>query len=258
MKNYDLHVHSTASDGTLTPKELIALALEKGLAGISITDHDTLDAYTDDVLNDNRIELIIGAEFSSVYEDVGVHILGYGLSITQPLLEFCKQHKQRRIERNQQIIALLKAHHMPLKSEDIHGLGRPHIAEAMIQKGYVSDYQEAFTKWIGDGRPCFTPGHRVSIPDTIAQIHAAGGKAVLAHPILLKKRSLIKKLLNFPFDGMECYYAGFSYKQNKEMAAIADALGGHYFNRVPVLPDMVVNAATGREPSHKPLQVSTA
>ena len=216
-KRYDLHSHSTVSDGSCTPKELIDLAEKAELAGISITDHDTIDAYTDDLLSyakEKNIELIPGVEFSSCYQDTGIHLLGYCFDLqNQAIREFCIRHKDRRKERNHLILELLRKEGMELSENDLRDaggvVGRPHIANAMIKKGYVATFQDAFRLFIGDGKPCFAPGNRFSLDETIGVIHAAGGKAVLAHPILLKKRSLIKKLLELPFDGVECFYANF-------------------------------------------------
>ena len=232
-KRYDLHCHSTVSDGTFTSKELIDLAVSLELAGISITDHDTVDAYTNELLaytKERNIELIPGVEFSSHFEGTGVHILGYCFDIhNQGLRHFCERHKERRTERNRQILALLKNAGMELNEYDLRDslgvVGRPHIATAMIRKGYVADLGEAFRVYIGDGKPCFSPGNRFSLEETINIIHGAGGKAVLAHPILLKKRSLIRKILERPFDGMECFYANFSAGQNNEMSQIAERNG---------------------------------
>jgi predicted metal-dependent phosphoesterase TrpH len=228
-KRYDLHCHSTVSDGSFTPKELIDRAAEIGLSGISITDHDTVDAYTDDLFayaKEKEIEIICGAEFSSAYQDAGIHVLGYCLDLNNPLIkEFCERHKKRRKERNTLILDLLKKKGLEVLDSDLEFagsvVGRPHIAYAMIKKGYVATIQDAFKLYIGDGKPCFAPGNRFSLEETIDVIHKCKGKAVLAHPILLKKRSLIKKLLEFPFDGMETFYANFSAKQNAEMSQIA-------------------------------------
>ncbi len=228
IKRYDLHCHSTVSDGSLEPKELIDLAKLLELTGISITDHDTIGAYTAELFSyaaEKNIELVCGAEFSSVFQETGIHVLAYFLDIkNQVLMEFCEKHKERRKERNLEILALLKNKGMEISYDDLRSstgvVGRPHIAAALIKKGYVDSFQDAFRNYIGDGKPCFAPGNRVSLEETIAMIHQAGGKAVLAHPILLKKRSLIKKLLEFPFDGVETFYANFSARQNAEISGI--------------------------------------
>lgn len=228
-KKYDLHTHSTVSDGSFSPKELVDHASSLGLSGISITDHDTIGAYTDELFSyakDKEIEIIAGAEFSSAYQDTGVHVLAYCFDLEHPLMEeFCERHKRRRKERNSLILSLLNKKGFPILESDLEFadsvVGRPHIATAMIKKGYVATIQEAFKLYIGDGKPCFAPGNRFSLEETIDVIHQCKGKAVLAHPILLKKRSLIKKLLELPFDGMETFYANFSAKQNAEMSQIA-------------------------------------
>ncbi len=230
-KGYDLHMHSTCSDGTATPKELIDGAKLANLKGISITDHDTTAAYTKDLFDyakEQNIGVIQGAEFSTFLDKTPIHILAYGYDIeNQSLKDLCLAHINRRKDRNDQILASLKKHSIDISYEELllpgsHVIGRPHIAKALMEKGVVSSIKEAFDIWIGDDRKCFAAGVKFKPQETIDIIHGAGGLAVLAHPILLKKKGLIKNILNqFNFDGMECYYAAFSESQKYQMVKIA-------------------------------------
>ena len=226
----DLHCHSTCSDGTLTPTEIIHLAKSKNLTGLSITDHDTIGAYTEavSVANSLQFPLISGAEFSSVHEQTNVHILAYGFSLESKIIhDFCYKHCSRRTLRNQTILDLLKMHGMPIDELDLkestpHAIiGRPHIALAMMKKGYVTSIQQAFHLYIGEGKSCYHPGQKVSVEETLDIIHQAKGLAIIAHPHLIQNVSTVKRLLDMNFDGLEGYYARFHANQNERWIKIA-------------------------------------
>jgi predicted metal-dependent phosphoesterase TrpH len=106
-----------------------------------------------------------------------------------------------------------------------HTLGRPHIASLMVAKGYVRTFQDAFTKYIGEGRPCYTAGSYFSVQETLNVLKEAGALAVIAHPHLIKKPEILKELLDMPFDGIECYYGTFNNDQNRRFLAIAEKKG---------------------------------
>ncbi|MBA3723145.1 MAG: PHP domain-containing protein [Parachlamydiaceae bacterium] len=213
----DLHCHTTCSDGTLTPVEIVKLAHEKGLKGLSITDHDTVEAYKTAIpaALHNQIPLISGIEFSTMHHKTSIHLLGYSFSLKSTLIEdFCKKHIERRLQRNRQILALLAANGMPIAEEDIQGdhphtIGRPHIALAMMKKGYINSIQEAFFKYIGEGKPCYAAGAYFTVEETIDIIHQANGLAIIAHPHLIENNGVLHELLSMKFDGIEGYYARF-------------------------------------------------
>lgn len=231
----DLHCHSTCSDGTFSPEELILHALEKGLTGLSITDHDSIQAYSTALAfaKEQQLALLSGVEFSTMFNEHSIHILGYSFSVDHPaILEFCEKHQQRRLQRNRLILQKLKENGMPLEESDLEHssfqagkqtIGRPHIALALLKKGYVSTFQEAFHLHIGEGKPSFVAGSSFSTEETIAIIHQANGYAVLAHPHLIEPQRLIKKLLELPFDGLEGYYARFAPQEQKRWVKIAQA-----------------------------------
>lgn len=233
MFQADLHCHTTCSDGTLTPRSLLLHAKEIGLSGISITDHDTIEAYTVAPLIAKELDLQLGSgvEFSSVFQTLSVHILGYDFDLESPAIhKLCQRHKQRRQNRNRGILEKLRRLNMPLSEEELlamgeAALGRPHIAQLMIQKGYVATITQAFNLYIGDGRPCFDSGEGISSEETIAIIHQGGGKAFLAHPHLFRHAGKVKELLKLPFDGIECYYARFPLSQEKRWIKIAKEKG---------------------------------
>lgn len=231
----DLHCHSTHSDGQNTPEQLLHLAHEKGLKGLSITDHDTVDAYTPETFELARslnIVLCTGVEFSCQFNGVSIHVLGYGFDPTSKVLQdLCQRHQLRRSRRNVNILKKLTMQGMPLSEEELnnkmstHVIGRPHIAYLMIEKGYVNSIAEAFNRYIGDGKSCFDPGEVFSIDETIEVIHAAQGKAFIAHPHLIKRKKILRELLKKPFDGLECYYGLFKKHENQRWLDLAEKQG---------------------------------
>lgn len=229
----DLHIHSTYSDGTFTPKEIVELAKKIGLQGLSITDHDTIEAYDTlfDLAQEAGLEVLTGVEFSAYHHGHSVHILGYGIDIThQPLIDFCKSHQQRRRERNLKMLEKLTAIGMKIEEEEILRLndkstGRPHIALAMMNRGYVGSVQEAFSLYLGEGKSCYAKGKMFTMVETVEIIHAAGGIAVIAHPHLISPPSLLREVLKYPFDGIECWYSRFSPEHEARWIDIADKKG---------------------------------
>lgn len=228
----DLHCHSTSSDGTLTPKEIIQLALQKNLNGLSITDHDTIENY-DEALQfakEKNLPLISGVELSAEHRNKSVHILAYGFPIDAlPLKKFCQKHHERRKNRLKNILEKLNHHGIQLSWNDVthtnsddfhHSIGRPHLAMAMMKKGYVSSIQEAFQKFLGEKGLCFVPGEAFSVEETLDVIHQSQGLAVIAHPHLINDTSIVQDLLAMNFDGIEGYYARFSKSEQDRWVKI--------------------------------------
>lgn len=227
----DLHTHTTCSDGVLTPKQLLEKAKDIGLSGISITDHDTLAAYTEEtfaVAKKRGLILLIGVELSTFFEQKSVHILGYLISLHDKKLQALLTRLQnRRINRNKKILEKLARLAIVVREEEVlelgplHSIGRPHIAQIMVKKRYVSSIEKAFKKYLGEGCPCYDAGDMVEAKEAIDVIHHAGGKAFLAHPHLLKKRRLVQKLLTLPFDGIEGHYGNFHKHEDNRWIALA-------------------------------------
>lgn len=209
----DLHCHSLCSDGTDSPETLLDLAKRLNLQGLSITDHDTLSAYTEALFErakELEIELIVGVEISSVFREKNIHILAYGMLREDPsFLAFLEEIQKRRQERNVSILAKLRKHQMPIDEEKIllsPTAGRPHIAQEMVVKGYVGSVQEAFDRYLKDGGSCYEMGFKRSSKEVIEAIQKANGKAILAHPHFYPEGLFLQNLLSLPFDGIECYY----------------------------------------------------
>ena len=236
MNNFraDLHCHTTCSDGTATPVEVIQIASDLNLQGLSITDHDTIAAYKTAIpaAQTKNISLISGIELSATHRNTSIHVLAYSFSLNAPeIIAFCERHHARRKERFQKIIDLLASKEMPLSTEDLslfsstHSLGRPHIAQAMIKKGYVQNIQQAFREHLGEGKPCYVPGAAVSVEETLEIIHQAKGIAVIAHPHLIEKIGIFRDLLEMPFDGIEGYYARFPASEHERWLKIGARKG---------------------------------
>jgi 3',5'-nucleoside bisphosphate phosphatase len=235
----DIHTHSNCSDGTLTPVELVVAAAASSLQGLSITDHDTLEAYSEEVFKkaeEKGILLLPGIEISTRYREHDIHILGYGVDLKDLSLQaFVNEIQKRRIERNRQILLKLANRKMVIHEDELkvyEGLkggkkviGRAHIAHMMVQKSYVKSMQEAFQSYLKEGACCFAAGNKFTPAEAILQIHLASGKAVLAHPHFIKSRKLVRDLLEMPFDGIECYYAKLGPDQEKEWVDIAAEKG---------------------------------
>lgn len=226
----DLHCHSYFSDGTDSPEELIAIAKKSGLSALSITDHDTILAYKMAVPAAKECGIILGtgAEFSSAYDTLNVHILAYDFDLESAAIHtFCEKHKERRKLRNDRILEKLKKRRMFIPEEELEKmgkqtLGRPHIAALMVKHGYVASAQQAFDLYIGDGKLCYDAGEPFTVDETIDLIHAARGKAFLAHPHFLGEGEKVFKLLDKPFDGIECLYANCLPQQEKRWIKAAE------------------------------------
>jgi len=228
----DLHCHTTCSDGTVTPVGIIDMAIAKQLSGLSITDHDTIEAYhkAAPYAAEKNFPLISGVEFSTHFQEVSIHVLAYAFPLqASPILNLCNKHIIRRRHRNAEILKLLEKHSMPISEADLEEqrgflsatITRPHIALAMVKKGYVSSIQGAFNEYLSEGKSCYVPGVAISLEETLKTIHEAQGLAILAHPHLIHETAILRKLLDLPFDGIESYYARFSLSDNQRWLKIA-------------------------------------
>jgi predicted metal-dependent phosphoesterase TrpH len=211
----DLHVHTTASDGTQTPEEIVVLACERGLSGIALTDHDTTAGIdlARQAASGTGLEIIPGIELNTEWEDTEIHILGYFLDYQSTYLQgILDKMRQAREKRAKKMINKLTALDIVLSYEDLKKIAgkaticRPHIARAMIAAGYVSSIKEAFEKYIGLGKPAYVPRTRMDPFTAIAVIERAKGVPVLAHPGLANKDTLIPALVKKGLLGIEVYY----------------------------------------------------
>ncbi len=215
--SYDLHVHTTASDGTLTPQEVISRAIEINLAGIAISDHDTIDGLVTAVnyLNENNIKLgfIPAIEMNTELDNYEIHILGYGIDFSsQKLDQHLRQIKEARVERAQKMVKKLRNMGMMINLDRVKEIAiedliaRPHIARALMEKRYVSSEREAFDKYIGKGRAAYVPRYKFTPETALALIGQGGGASVLAHPGLIKNDNMVNLIIDMGVEGLEVYY----------------------------------------------------
>jgi predicted metal-dependent phosphoesterase TrpH len=199
---------------------LIDLAIEKGLQGLSITDHDTVQAYVEaeTYAQERGLRLLPGVEFSASFRDCSIHILGYGLRWRDERVQaFCAAHSRRRQERFTAILERLAAEGIDIEvdASGLTSLGRPHIAQVLVEHGHAASVPDAFKRYLGAGKPCFVATETFDVAETIDVIHAAGGLAVLAHPMLIRKGAIERALLRQAFDGLEGRYACISASQER-------------------------------------------
>lgn len=198
MHGVDLHTHSNISDGTFSPQQLVEAAVEKLVHTLALTDHDTMDglALAEEAAKNHEIKIISGVEISSQWsrpatkKNYGVHIVALNMQNPEPLQKALNQQKKIRAERSKQICDLLT----PLIGEDIYAdvlakvdnipdrVTRTHIAKTLVEKGIVTRAQQAFDKYIKEGKKAYVKFDGLSLEDTIQVIHESGGFAVLAHP----------------------------------------------------------------------------
>ncbi|MCC6588758.1 MAG: PHP domain-containing protein [Bryobacterales bacterium] len=227
----DLHVHTTASDGTATPTEVIAEAKTIGLEAISITDHDTFAAYDEAVpaARDAGLQLIWGIEISTKLMQPGkphgktVHLLGYFMKGPTPeFLEWIEEHQRARHERNLQLCDRLKELGIDVSIDEVKQLGRnmagrPHFARVMMQKGYVQTIQEAFDKYLDERGSAYVEKHDPTLAEGIRHIRDSGGVASLAHPIRLNKfgtqeEDTIRQMAKMGMHAIEAYHSDHTEK----------------------------------------------
>ena len=204
MLRADLHTHSTASDGTLPPHEVIALAVEAGLDQLALTDHDTLDGYKRlDLSKLHGLRIINGIELSTSWSGIGVHIVGLNVGLDNATLGAgVGLHRQARIVRARGIAAILADAGLAIELEAVYTLaggvpGRPHFARHLVEQGLIKDTKLAFKRHLGAGRPGDIKTGWAALETVIDWIHAAGGVATLAHPARYKlSRSKLRRLVD--------------------------------------------------------------
>lgn len=229
--SFDLHMHTTASDGDYAPGKLVEKAKAAGLSTIAITDHDTLDGVPIAAAEGEKlgIHVVTGVELSTKEGKKSVDILGYGLKESKELEETLARMREGRENRAERIVAKFTEIGMPITMEDVLEfagggvIARPHIAKAVVEKGYVSDVQTVFDKYLADGQPCALPKTVLSPDEGIELIHQAGGLAVMAHPVHLHDDDLVKKLLDdYEFDGIEVWHREQDHDANLRYGALAE------------------------------------
>lgn len=212
----DLHTHSNHSDGVHAPAVLVDLARWKGISALSLCDHDSLEGYPElrAAARRDGVEIITGVELSCEYVGRDLHVLGYGVDTdNEPLQKLLRDFRATRQRRGMLIVEKLAAQGVRIDIEKVlaraagGALGRPHIAAALLEAGYVSDHPQAFARYIGEGCPAYVEKYKMLPDEAVAAIHAAGGLAFIAHPgYYLQDEGAFRALLGRGFDGIEVYH----------------------------------------------------
>lgn len=218
MLKADLHLHTTASDGLHTPSALVHMAHEEGFGLIAITDHDSVEDIKEaqEAARACGIRLLSGVELSCGAQKE-IHVLGYGFDPEdRALAAFCCERVAQREARTAAMVQKLCELDKPIEMERVRALargvmGRPHVARAMLEKGYVNSVSDAFERFLKPGKPAYVPKEDVKVSEAVRLIHEAGGAAVLAHPMELKMgdtmlESLIGEWKMQGLDGVEVYH----------------------------------------------------
>lgn len=230
----DLHIHTTISDGTETPRQIVHHALALGLKTIAITDHDIIDGYffAQDEAADKNIEVLAGVEISCFADEQEIHILGYFAEPQHPELTHVLAEMRRfRVTRGQLIVDKLKQMGIELDWQTIieiageGSVGRPHIADALVQKGLVSNREEAFKKYLDRGCPAFVPRKKVTPIEAIKLISRAKGVAVFVHPGAAGSVELLRELAEQGLKGVEVWHPHHSLLQSEYYLKLTKEMG---------------------------------
>jgi predicted metal-dependent phosphoesterase TrpH len=263
----DLHSHTTASDGSCTPTELVELACRVGLTALGVSDHDTVDGLPEatEAAASRGLELVPGIELSVDYAHGEFHLLGYYIDFRREgFLARVRYLQENRFNRNGVMLRKMQEAGFAITMEEIEAesgggqIGRPHMARALMRKGYVASVQEAFDRYLADGKPLHVPKVKLAPAEAIELVHSTGGVAVLAHPKYMEHpseaelRAELERLRACGLDGLECYYSQHTEAETAQYLRYADELGfvvtaGSDFHGVskPDVPLGVVYRGTG-------------
>lgn len=244
----DLHTHSTFSDGRYTPTMLVEEAAAQGIGVLAVTDHDSWNGVAEAQAAaerlGGRVRVLTGVELGTQYENDSVHILGYHVRTDclalQNKMDEMRHARERRLY---EMLAKLDAlgYHVEVEACDPRNraVGRPHVAKALVAKGYFATVQQVFDALLRRGGPAYVPQPKLLPEEAVALIHGAGGIAVLAHPSELADRTLPERLLSsVPFDGLEVYHPSADETAHRHWLALAHSRGllvsgGSDFHAIP-------------------------
>ena len=260
---FDLHIHTTFSDGQYTPEEIVKLAADAGITVLSITDHDSVAGLASGKAAADKmgIKFINGIEIScQVHREL--HILGYGIDYNEPaLLNTCLNFAKLREERAHRIIDFLCERGISISLDEVRKIalgsaviGRPHFAQVLVNHGYVATIREAFDKYLAAAEFDKIERPKPTAEEGIALIAKAGGIPVLAHPALLKldssaEEELIKRLMGFGLKGIECLYSLHTLEQTEYYCSLAEKYdllitGGSDFHGEKIKPEIKMGVFT--------------
>ena len=237
MDTIDLHTHSTFSDGTFTPLQLVKYAEEKGLKAFALTDHDTTECVKEAKSIETNVEVISGVEISTRYDKKEIHIVGlYVNENDADLNKQLKYYREKRVTRNFEILEKLNSLGVNITIDDVKEsctgdvISRAHIAKALVSKGFVGSYTEAFDRYLGDNKCAYVPRETLNYEESMELITKAGGVPVLAHPLLYKMsdtnlENMMVKLRQKGLKAVEVYYSTHSNSDTQHIMAMANRVG---------------------------------
>jgi predicted metal-dependent phosphoesterase TrpH len=228
----DFHLHSTASDGVHTPTWVMETAASRGVRTLALTDHDTTEGLAEARTAADRLglRLVPGLEVSTDLGKADVHLLGFGIDVAaRPLQEFLKWQRDGRLGRTREIVDILRDNGMPVELERVLRIagdatvGRPHVARALLERGFVSSVQEAFDLWLGNGKPADVDREKLDPSDAIKLLHENGGVVFVAHAIFIGDDypAAVAQLAGWGLDGIETYYKHYDAGQVAAHEALA-------------------------------------
>jgi predicted metal-dependent phosphoesterase TrpH len=237
VSGVDLHTHTTASDGTYTPADLVREAVRRGVRVLAVTDHDSVDAVAPALLTARDhppLEIVPGIEINT--DDAGgeIHVLGYFLDHEAVWLrDLLREFRHERLARVHRIAERLAALGYPIDADEVFALvqegsaGRPHVAQVMVRRKYVGTVREAFDRFLAAGKPAYVPHRKVAPREACEIIRRTGGLAVVAHPGFHEDpEAMVRKLAGTGLlDGVECYYAEHSPEQTARFLGLCRELG---------------------------------
>ncbi|WP_338540129.1 PHP domain-containing protein [Paenibacillus tundrae] len=236
----DLHTHSQASDGMQSPTANVELAKHKGLAAVALTDHDTVAGVAEALRAGEElgIKVVAGVEISTRAGGRDIHVLGYYVNIEdKTFLERLRNLREAREERNHRIIAKLQELGLAISWQEVieglgrplepdESIGRPHMADVLVNKGYATDMRDAFDRYLAEGKPGFVSVPRVAPEEACRWIREAGGAAVIAHPGLYGNDELVREIIqNSKPDGIEVFHADHDLAEERKYADLALEFG---------------------------------
>ena len=228
----DLHMHSTASDGSRSPGDVVRAAKRASLSAIALTDHDTVDGLAEArvVGGELGIRIVNGVELSAVEGELETHLLGLHLIDTGVLERGLGELREMRGRRAATIVARLQAIGVQITLDDVllqagdGAIGRPHVARALVADGWATDVRDAFDRYLGANKPAYVAKDQLGMREAIAMVHAAGGLAVLAHPGAAGTRERLENLAGLGMDGVEVKHPSHSSHDTMRLRALAEQL----------------------------------
>ncbi len=236
MAKGDFHLHSTASDGVRSPSWVMETAYANGVQLLSLTDHDSTEGLAEarEVAERRGLRLVPGIELSTDLGPSDVHLLAYGFDPSSEAIQsFLRWQREVRIGRVEKIVAILRDEGAPIETSRVFeiageaSVGRPHVARALVERGHVASVQEAFDRWLADGKAAAVPRAKLSPQDAIDLIHREGGVVFSAHPVFIGRMYLeaLEQLAGWGLDGLEAYYKNWNEEQVTELVMLAGKLG---------------------------------